>query len=163
MTAFEGDFLPPGLAVLRRPYPMAGPGRVELHAEGLRLVGPRLRRGGGFLGCLAFVLVFFGGILLLGALAGGAWVQERASDVVALIVFLPALFTAWLVQRLWIQRHLRGASPAGTHDIPWALVGGVQSGGGRESEVLIVPIRGRGDLYFRPADRSGFLHAMRRS
>ncbi|MEZ4248604.1 MAG: hypothetical protein R3B99_10220 [Polyangiales bacterium] len=79
------------MSITRRPYPMQGPGTIEVREEGIRVHAAGRRKGYGAMGCVAMVLVFFATVALFVALdipRSGAS-QGLMSTLVGIFVVLP--------------------------------------------------------------------------
>lgn len=157
---FHGELVPPAMSITRRPYPMQGPGTIEVREEGIRVHAAGRRKGYGAMGCVAMVLVFFATVALFVALdipRSGAS-QGLMSTLVGIFVVLP-----WIGIWFGTTSLAHKAGPVGepqTHDIPWSYVTAL----GASSGVAIVGISGghaSGDLFFRTPDLLPFVQTVR--
>lgn len=118
--SFAGQFRPPAFGHKRRPFPIAGAGRIGVVDDGLVLVGKASRQGlGAFLGTLLTIACLGGGLALCNALN----VDFRTVGKLPFLIGAALCLTPLLAfNYVWSRRALKGAAPLQIR-VPWSAVG----------------------------------------
>jgi hypothetical protein len=119
-VVFHGELVPPAMSITRRPYPVQGPGTIEVRAEGLRLTAAGRRTGYGALGCVGMIVVFIAAVAILTATRAmeQGMSPGALNTMVGVLVIVP-----WIAIWFGTTSLALKAGPVGTpthHDIPWS-------------------------------------------